>query len=67
MSDDVQRTLGRLESKLDAVTDLLTSLQQRDDAMETRIRKVEKFHWKLLGGLGVVLSGFPLVLKFITK
>lgn len=46
MQDDLQRSMGRVESKLDAVLDHQRQYMEKHDKLETRIGSVEnKLHW----------------------
>lgn len=54
MSDEVQRSLGRIEGKLNALVD---SFAEHSTDMEKRIRKVEnKQHW--YAGIGTAAGSF---------
>ena len=42
MSDDVQRTLGRLEGKIDSIQSSVARTEQRVGGIDERLRTVEK-------------------------
>jgi hypothetical protein len=58
MADDIQRTLGRLESKLDALLDANdkrdTTVNERLNNHSSRIGTLERWQSKVLGAVAVV-------------
>jgi hypothetical protein len=47
---EVQRSLGRVESKVDAVLDNQVKTQVDLDALTTRTSALERFRWQIVGG-----------------
>lgn len=68
-TEAVFRTLGRLESKLDAMNSKLDEHLAKDESVhsdhEARIRSSEKFRWTAVGGAGVLGSVFSLAVAFL--
>ena len=57
--DELQRALGRLEGKVDAILDNFTTHGNRFESIEDRLLDVEKKVWYaagLSGSLSVILS-----------
>jgi phage shock protein A len=54
MADDIQRTLGRLESKLDAVLATQNTTNDRLNNHSARISVLERWQSKVLGAVAIV-------------
>lgn len=50
MPEDVQRTLGRIEAKLDDVLAFRAEQKEINDKMDTRVTALEKWKWQIVGG-----------------
>jgi len=65
MSDEIQRTLGRIESSIESLKDLVKAGNDDHDALERRVSKVEaRQHWysgagAVLGALAGIFLGKP--------
>ena len=61
MTDDVQRSLGRIEGKLDALNQTMASYSQRADKTESRVSKIENRQYWYAGAsavLGTIVGFF---------
>ena len=67
MSDDIQRSLGRIEGKLDMTLDNIVSLEKKHDGVIQRVGSLEDTRNYAFGALAVVAGVFGVVGSFIGK
>jgi hypothetical protein len=65
MSDDIQRTLGRIESKLDAVIKDRDEDKNRLDNHGNRIGALERWQARVVGAVAIVAFGLGLAVKVL--
>jgi len=62
--DNIQRSLGRIEAKVDGVDRRLAAGVIRFDKAEARITSVERRIWTFSGALGVAGTALGVFLKY---
>lgn len=56
MTDSIERTLGRLEGKMDSVIESLKEGREVMEALDSRTAKLERWQSRVMGGAAV--AGF---------
>jgi hypothetical protein len=65
MSEDIQRTLGRIESKLDGVLERQSEQHDRLNKHGDKIASLERWRAWVLGAAAVVIFGLGFAAKLI--
>ena len=60
---ELQRALGRLEGKVDAILSNQTLINARVESLFPRVRILESYRWFVLGGAAVVTFVVDLMMK----
>jgi hypothetical protein len=65
MSEELNRSIGRLESKVDTLLETHKSLHTKLDAHDSRLRDLESHKSYFLGVVAVVGSGAALLVELV--
>jgi hypothetical protein len=62
---ELYRALGNIEGEVRSMHEKLDRTLQQHDALEVRVSKLEKWQWKIVGGVTVISVVVPVIIQLV--